>query len=84
MQNVPLDHVPLAGSLSLKGRQAECYKYQSGRRRIANSEASPNQASHRTALYSPAEVDAQRAAPRKESRTIGSGAFLVTFAAGQK
>ena len=84
LQDVPLEQVPLAGSTPLKGRQAEFYKYQSGRRRTANSEASPNQASHRTALYSPAEVDAQRAAPRKESRTIGSGAFLVTFAAGQK
>ena len=84
MQNVPLDRVPLAGSTSLKGRQADSYKYQSGRRRTANSEASPNQEPCRTALYSPAEVDAQRAAPRKESRTIGSGAFLVTFAAGQK
>ena len=30
LQNVPLDHVPLAGSLSLKGRQAGVYKYQSG------------------------------------------------------
>ena len=43
-KNVPLDRVPLAGSLSLKGRQPEFYKYQSGRRRTANSEASPNQA----------------------------------------
>ena len=49
----------------MKGRQAEFYKYQSGRRRTANSEASPNQNPRRTALYSPAEVDAQRAAPRK-------------------
>ena len=29
-KNVPLEQVPLAGSLSLKGRQAEFYKYQSG------------------------------------------------------
>ena len=57
-KNVPLDHVPLAGSLSLKGRQAEFYKYQSGRRRTTNSEASPNQKPRRTALSSPAEVAA--------------------------
>ena len=43
-KNVPLDRVPLAGSTPLKGRQAEFYKYQSGRRSTANSEASPNQA----------------------------------------
>jgi len=30
LQNVPLDYVPFAGSLSLKGRQAEFYNYQSG------------------------------------------------------
>ena len=30
LKNVPLGRVPLAGSLSLKGRQAEFYKYQSG------------------------------------------------------
>ena len=58
-KNVSLEQVPLAGSLSLKGRQAEFYKYQSGRRRTANSEASPNQKPRRTALYSPAEVAAQ-------------------------
>ena len=29
-KNVPLEQVPLAGSLSLKGRQPEFYKYQSG------------------------------------------------------
>ena len=45
---VPLDHVPLAGSLSLKGRQPESYKYQSGRRRTGNSEASPLQKPRRT------------------------------------
>ena len=65
LQNVPLEQVPLAGSTPLKGRQADFYKYQSGRRRTANSEASPNQKPRRTVLYSPAEVDAQRAAPRK-------------------
>ena len=54
-----LDRVPLAGSLSLKGRQAEFYKYQTGRRSTANSEASPNQHPRRTALHSPAEVAAQ-------------------------
>ena len=48
-----LEQVPLAGSLSLKGRQAKFYKYQSGRRRTANSEASPNQKPRRTALCSP-------------------------------
>ena len=64
-KNVPLEQVPLAGSTPLKGRQADFYTYQSGRRSTANSEASPNQKSHRTALYSPAEVDAPRAAPRK-------------------
>ena len=40
-------------SLSLKGRQPEFYKYQSGRRSTANSEASPNQKPRRTVLYSP-------------------------------
>ena len=30
---VPLEHVPLAGSTPLKGRQPDPYKYQSGRRR---------------------------------------------------
>ena len=49
----------------MEGRQADFYKYQSGRRRTANSEASPSQKSRRTARYSPAEVDAQRAAPSK-------------------
>ena len=58
MKNVPLDRVPVAGSTPLKGRQAESYKYQTGKRRTANSEASPPQAPHRTALYSLAEVAA--------------------------
>ena len=66
LQNVPLGRVPLAGSLSLKGRQPESYKYQTGRRRTANSEASPNQANCRTVLYSPAEVAAQ-GRPRERS-----------------
>ena len=30
LQDVPLEQVPLAGSIPLKGRQAEFYKYQSG------------------------------------------------------
>ncbi len=66
LQNVPLDHVPLAGSTPLKGRQAEFYKYQSGRRSTANSEASPIQHPRRTALSSPAEVAAQ-GRPRERS-----------------
>ena len=65
-KNVPLDRVPLAGSTPLKGRQPDSYKRQSGRRRTANSEASPNQANYRTALYSPAEVAAQ-GRPRERS-----------------
>ncbi len=67
LQNVSLDHVPLAGSLSLKGRQADFYKYQSGRRRTANSEASLTQNPRRTAPYSPAEVDARKGRPRERS-----------------
>ena len=66
-KNVPLDRVPLAGSTPLKGRQADFYKYQSGRRRTTNSEASPNQEPRRTALYSPAEVDARKGRPRERS-----------------
>ena len=66
LQNVPLGRVPLAGSTPLKGRQAEFYKYQSGRRRTGNSEASPNQNPRHTALYSPAEVAAQ-GRPRERS-----------------
>ena len=58
-KNVPLDQVPFAGSIPLKGRQPDSYKYQSGRRRTANSEASPIQEPRRTALSSPAEVAAQ-------------------------
>ncbi len=58
-KNVPLDQVPFAGSIPLKGRQPDSYKYQSGRRRTANSEASPIQESRRTALSSPAEAAAQ-------------------------
>ena len=65
MQDVPLDHVPLAGSTPLKGRQPDFYKYQSGRRRAGTSEASPNQNPRRTVLSSPAEVAAEQAAPRK-------------------
>ena len=42
----------------MKRRQPEFYKYQSGRRRTAHSEASPNQAPRRTALCSSAEVAA--------------------------
>ena len=57
--HVPLDRVPFAGSTPLKGRQAKYYKYQTGRRSPANSEASPPQAPRRTALYSLAEVAAQ-------------------------
>ena len=61
-----LELVPLAGSTPLKGRQAEFYKYQSGRRSTANSEASPIQHPRRTALSSPAEVAAQ-GRPRERS-----------------
>ena len=50
LRDVPLNHVPLAGSTPLKGRQADSYKYQSGRRSTANSEASPNQNPLRTVL----------------------------------
>ena len=64
---VPLEQVPLAGSTPLKGRQAEFYKYQSGRRRTANSEASPNQANRRTALYSPRRGWPPNRRPRERS-----------------
>ncbi len=64
--HVSLDRVPFAGSTPLKGRQAESYKYQTGRRSPSNSEASPPQAPHRTALYSLAEVAAEQAAPRRD------------------
>ena len=56
---------PLHRSTPLKGRQAEFYKRQSGRRRTANSEASPNQKPRRTVLYSPAEVGRRTGGPEK-------------------
>ena len=62
---------PLLGSLSLTGRQAEFFKSQSPRRRTGNSRG--NAALH---LHPMSE--------KRESRTVGSGDFLVTFCSHKK
>ena len=83
-KNVPLGRVPLAPQYPFERPAGGVLQVPERQKKYCQFGGFAQPSNHRTALYSPAEVDAQRAAPRKESRTIGSGAFLVTFAAQQK
>ncbi len=62
-----LELVPLAGSTPLKGRQAEFYKYQTGRRRTCRSRGTATLHLHRSP-YSPVKGDmVPPGAPRQRS-----------------
>ena len=78
---------PIAASTSLKGRQAESFKYQSPRsepRRISCSRGTATLHLRPMSANPPPRRRALWAAPRGRSGTPGSSDFLVTFCSHKK